>query len=30
VLAAMQKALDRWVDERTESSIEEIFPQGEP
>jgi serine protease inhibitor len=26
----MQKALDRWVDERTESSIEEIFPQGEP
>jgi len=30
VLATMQKALDRWVDERTESSIEEIFPQGEP
>lgn len=30
VLAAMQKALDRWVDQRTESSIAEIFPQGEP
>lgn len=30
VLAAMQKALDRWVDEHHESSIAEIFPQGEP
>lgn len=30
VLSAMQGALDRWVDEKIESSIATIFPQGEP
>lgn len=29
-LDAMKKALERWVDEKIESSIEEIFPSGEP
>jgi arylsulfatase A-like enzyme len=30
VLAPMQTALERWMDENTESSIAEIFPNGEP
>lgn len=30
VATAMKTALDRWVDEGVESSIEVIFPQGEP
>ncbi len=30
VLAPMQAALERWIDQKTESSIAEIFPQGEP
>ncbi len=30
VLAPMQSALERWMDEKTESSIPEIFPNGEP
>ena len=30
VLAPMQAALERWMDQHTESSIAEIFPQGEP
>jgi hypothetical protein len=30
VCRAMQQALDRWVDEGIESSISQIFPQGEP
>jgi arylsulfatase A-like enzyme len=30
VLAPMQAALERWMDHQTESSIAEIFPQGEP
>jgi len=30
VLAPMQAALERWMDENTESSIAEIFPSGEP
>ena len=30
VLAPMQAALNRWMDEKTETSIEEIFPGGEP
>lgn len=30
VLTAMQAALERWVDQKIESPIEEIFPQGEP
>ena len=30
VLAPLQTALTRWMDEKYESSISEIFPQGEP
>jgi arylsulfatase A-like enzyme len=30
VLAAMKTALERWMDQKTESSIAEIFPAGEP
>lgn len=30
VLGRMRRALDRWIDEKVESSIEEIFPEGEP
>ena len=30
ILAPMQAALERWMDHHTESSIAEIFPQGEP
>ena len=30
VLAPLQAALERWMDHQTESSIAEIFPQGEP
>jgi arylsulfatase A-like enzyme len=30
VLASLQKALSRWIDERHESLIPEIFPGGEP
>jgi len=30
VLAPMQTALERWMDENIESSIAEIFPNGEP
>jgi arylsulfatase A-like enzyme len=30
VLAPMQAALERWMDHHTESTIAEIFPQGEP
>ncbi len=30
VLAPMQAALERWMDEKVESSIAEIFPAGEP
>lgn len=30
VAAALRRALDRWMDEGVESSLEEIFPQGEP
>ncbi|WP_200268876.1 sulfatase family protein [Luteolibacter pohnpeiensis] len=30
VLAPMQRALERWMDEKKESSIQEIFPAGEP
>ncbi len=30
VLAPMQAALERWMDQKTESSIAEIFPNGEP
>jgi arylsulfatase A-like enzyme len=30
VLAAMKKALEKWVDEKTESDIAKIFPAGEP
>ncbi|MES2921946.1 MAG: sulfatase [Verrucomicrobiota bacterium] len=30
VLAPMQAALERWMDQKTESSIAEIFPDGEP
>jgi arylsulfatase A-like enzyme len=30
VLAPMQAALERWIDQQKESSIAEIFPQGEP
>jgi arylsulfatase A-like enzyme len=30
VLAPMKAALERWMDEKTESSIAEIFPTGEP
>ncbi len=30
VLAPMQAALERWMDQKTESSIAEIFPHGEP
>jgi arylsulfatase A-like enzyme len=30
VLEPMRRALERWMDERVESSISEIFPNGEP
>ncbi|GAA5126174.1 sulfatase [Luteolibacter yonseiensis] len=30
VLAPLQAALERWMDEKEESSIAEIFPEGEP
>lgn len=30
VLTAMKQALDRWMDQEIESSIDEIFPEGEP
>jgi len=30
VLAPMRAALERWMDLHIESSIEEIFPAGEP
>jgi NAD dependent epimerase/dehydratase family enzyme len=30
VLAPMQTALERWMNQQTESSIPEIFPAGEP
>ncbi len=30
VLAPLKAALERWMDEKTESSITEIFPAGEP
>ena len=30
ILAPMRTALERWMDENTESSIAEIFPAGEP
>jgi arylsulfatase A-like enzyme len=30
VLAPLQAALERWMDEKYESSIEQIFPAGEP
>jgi len=30
VLSVMQTALERWMDQQIESSIEEIFPNGEP
>ena len=30
VLAPMRAAIDRWVDDREETSVEEIFPGGEP
>ncbi len=30
VLVSMKKALEKWVDEKTESDIATIFPQGEP
>jgi hypothetical protein len=30
VLAPMKAALERWMDEQIESSICEIFPDGEP
>ena len=30
VLAPMQSALERWMDQQIESPIREIFPQGEP
>ncbi len=30
ILAPMKAALERWMDEKTESSIAEIFPSGEP
>ncbi len=30
VLASMKNALERWMDQQHESSIAEIFPQGEP
>lgn len=30
VLATMKAALERWMDEKAESSIAEIFPGGEP
>ena len=30
VLAPMRAALERWMDEKTESSIADIFPNGEP
>ena len=30
VLAPMQAALERWMDEKIESSVAEIFPAGEP
>ncbi len=30
VLAAMASALERWVDQKIETPIHEIFPQGEP
>ena len=30
VLAPMRAAMDRWIDELTETSIREIFPAGEP
>ena len=30
VLDAMQRALERWVDEKMETSIDQIFPAGEP
>jgi hypothetical protein len=29
VLEPMRKALERWMDERVETPLEEIFPQGE-
>ena len=30
VLEPMKRAIDRWVDEKVETGIAEIFPQGEP
>ena len=30
VLAPLQAALERWMDQKIESSIAEIFPSGEP
>ncbi len=30
VLDPMQRALDRWIDEKHETPVEEIFPAGEP
>ncbi|MGA0846793.1 MAG: hypothetical protein ACO3RV_09645, partial [Luteolibacter sp.] len=30
VLIPMRRALERWLDDRVESSIAEIFPNGEP
>jgi arylsulfatase A-like enzyme len=30
ILVPMQAALERWMDQKSESSIAEIFPQGEP
>jgi hypothetical protein len=29
VIAPMRKALERWMDERVETSLAEIFPEGE-
>jgi hypothetical protein len=30
VLASMQIALERWMDQKAETSIADMFPQGEP
>jgi hypothetical protein len=30
VLVSMKQALERWVDGKIETPIQEIFPQGEP
>jgi hypothetical protein len=30
VLAAMQRALERWIDDRVETPLGAIFPGGEP